>query len=88
MCNYTDNTFEEVEGRLNKCCDQMAVLLDKIASMQARLKRAKSLGNVLLVQSLDMQLKVLKNMYNMYYQYAENRADELHYAAAGMQLRE
>ena len=69
--------IDVVERKLDRVCDQMALLHTKIVDLQSRLTDAKTRGRWSHVDSLGMRLGVLEGVYNMYHEYASRTAVEL-----------
>jgi len=66
-----------LEQSLNKTCDQMQHIHNKMNFTSIKLKRATSYSNKPAMQSLQLQLQVLEQVYQMYYMYAEKAAHQM-----------
>ena len=62
---------------LDRSCDQMTAILQKVAKLERRYKYAVKNRKILGADSLSIQLQVLRGVYNMYYCYAEVKAKQL-----------
>ena len=76
-CENTKVTLQEVEQRIHKVCDQMTLLHTKVQHLQVRYQRSRQSPESPLTLSLRLQLQVLQNMYNAYYQYAASQTQKL-----------
>lgn len=72
------DSFKKTERSLNRSCDQMDVILRKIHHLDHRRKLSLKRENNPVTMTLSLQLDVLRGMYNMYYQYADVKAKQLH----------
>ena len=70
-------SYKETEKVLDRSCDQMTTILQKISKIERRYKLAIKNRKTLTADSLSMQLQVLRGVYNMYYCYAEVKAKQL-----------
>ena len=70
-------TIGVVERKLDRVCDQMALLHTKIVDQQSRLADAKTRGRWSVVDSVGMLLGGVEWVFNMYNEYASRCAVEL-----------
>ena len=68
--------YKEAERRIQKACDQMDMILSKIQDVELRYQRAVKDGHQC-TSNYELQLQVLRGMYNMYYTYCSQKAQIL-----------
>ena len=69
--------FQMAERCLDRSCDQMEVLVKRIQLLQEKQEAARRSGLEPVAYSLEIQLDVLREVYNMFYRYSEVKANEL-----------
>ena len=70
-------SFQQVEKQLDRLCDQMQLLHNKISDLQVRQKRAAKRQQKEVCSLLHIQLGVLKGAYNIYHRTADRKCREL-----------
>ena len=71
------NSYKKTESALNKSCDQMDVIMRKISHLDYRQKLSMKRENNPVTMTLNLELQVLRGMYNVFYQYAEIKSKQL-----------
>ena len=69
--------FFRTEKQVNGSCDQMVTLLAQIAELQIRLKLAAKRNQAHFVKHLELKLQVLQGVYNMYYEFTNQKVELL-----------
>ena len=70
-------TFEQAEKQLNRVCDQLQLLDNKIADMEIRKQRAERDQQEAQLQQIEMQLGVLQHTYSMFHEFANRKIQQL-----------
>jgi hypothetical protein len=73
----TNAVSKTTEISLNKACDQMQQLLGKIKEVKTRHQRALKRNQENRHRQLKVQVQVLQGMYNVFHQYADQKARKM-----------
>ena len=76
VSNNSRDAYEEVERCIHKACDQMDAILNKIHDLELRHARAVKNGH-LGAGNYELQLQVLRGVYNMYHTYCSKKSQIL-----------
>ncbi len=71
------NNMDKLERQLERCCDQMTLLHQRVGDARVRQQRAVKRGQRGVASSYKQQLQVLQSMYGLYYQTASVKAAEM-----------
>ncbi len=69
--------FMSVNGKLRKAWQQVKFLNDRIFDLKTRYDRACNGSNTKFSAALRLQMSGLKDVLNMYYEYANRKCDEM-----------
>ena len=67
-------SLAEVEHQLHRACDQLELLEERMKQLQQRIKHCRFPGAR---HSLQLQLQVLRGVYQAFYQFSQARADDI-----------
>ena len=72
-------SLRKAEKCLDKSCDQMDMLLKKISTLENRKARAKQIKNPALSEVVDFELRTMRGVYAMFYDFAEELSEQMAY---------
>ena len=70
-------SLRKAEKFLDRSCDQMDVLQRQIQNLERRQTRAKANNNSAIQQSIKIELQMLRGVYAMFYEYAEEVTEKM-----------
>ena len=70
-------SLRKAEKCMDKSCDQMDLLLKKISALENRKSRAKQSRNLALSEVVDFELRTMRGVYAMFYDFAEELSEQM-----------